>query len=368
MKREPATHEKWMRRALELARQGEGLTRPNPPVGAVVVSRGKIVGEGFHPRAGEPHADVYALRVAGARARGATLYVTLEPCSTWGRTPPCIEAVLASGVSEVVVCVRDPNPSHAGRGLAILKRKGLKVFHGVLADEGLEMIAPFGKWIQTRLPYVTLKLGMTLDGRIADASGSARWITGPQARRRVHDLRRRCDAVLVGKQTVCLDDPQLTPRPARGRKPYRVVVASHGDIPLTARILNDPFVSTTIIAVTKKCPVSVARALEHKGAAVLMLPERRGHVSLKKLMQSLGKLGVLHVLCEGGGELAAGLIEEGLVDDYLFFIAPALLGGRAKNVVAGQGWKLNSNPQLLYRSAERIGDDLMVRAVPSNAK
>ncbi|HBA85890.1 MAG TPA: bifunctional diaminohydroxyphosphoribosylaminopyrimidine deaminase/5-amino-6-(5-phosphoribosylamino)uracil reductase RibD [Verrucomicrobia bacterium] len=365
MPRDDSTHEPWMRRALELARRGEGLTRPNPPVGAVVVAGSQVVGAGFHHRAGEPHAEALALDEAGARARGAALYVTLEPCSTWGRTPPCTDAILAAGISQVVVCVRDPNPAHAGRGLSMLKRKGLQVLHGVLADEGAELIAPFAKWIQSRIPYVTLKLGMTLDGRIADETGSSRWITGPQARRHVQDLRRRCDAVLVGRQTVCLDDPQLTPRPPRGRSPYRVVVAGRGEIPLSARILNDVFASHTIVAVTRNCPMDVCRAIESKGASVLVLPEKKGLISLKHLLQALGKLSLLHVLCEGGGELAAGLIADGLVDDYLFFVSPCLLGGRARNAVAGAGWKLGKNPQLVYRRVEKVGRDLLIRAAPA---
>ncbi len=355
-----------MRRALELARRGEGLTRPNPPVGAVVVAGGKLVGQGWHHKAGGPHAEVLALKDAGARADGATLYVTLEPCSTWGRTPPCTEAILAAKIARVVVCATDPNPAHAGRGLALLKRKGISIVRGVLEPEGVALIAPFKKWILTRRPYVTLKLGMTLDGRIADGTGSSRWITGPEARVRSHQLRRRCDAILAGRQTVALDDPLLTPRPARGRKPFRVVLVSRGDIPLSARVLNDAFAAQTMVAVTSLCPEKTRRALEKKGAEVLVLPKKKGRPSLEALMKELGRRGLLHVMCEGGGELAASLIQAGCVDEYWFFVAPCLLGGgRSRSAVAGNGWKLGSNPQLVYRSMERVGRDVFIRAVPA---
>ena len=204
-------HEFWMQRALRLARRGEGLTRPNPPVGAVAVKSGKIVGEGYHRRAGGPHAEVVALSKAGTKARGCTLYVTLEPCCTWGRTPPCTDLILSSGVRRVVVSVRDPNPRHSGRGLTLLRRKGIRVIEGVCAEEGMKLIAPFAKWIRRGLPYVTLKLGMSVDGKIADRKGRSRWITGPEARNKVHELRRRVDGILVGGGTVRNDDPSPAP-------------------------------------------------------------------------------------------------------------------------------------------------------------
>ena len=236
-----AVDERWMRRALALARRGEGCTRPNPPVGAVVVVRNRLVGQGYHQIAGGPHAEVHALRKAGRHSAGATLYVTLEPCSTQGRTPPCTDAIIAAGVRRVVVAVRDPNPRHAGRGLIVLRRKGIEIHEGVVADQATELLRPFAKWIQHKTPYVTLKLAMTLDGRIADAQGRSQWITGPAMRGAVHALRRRVDAILVGRETAAIDDPNLLPRPARGRQPFRVVVDSRGRLPPNLRMLHDGF-------------------------------------------------------------------------------------------------------------------------------
>ncbi len=330
--------------ALALARRGEGLTRPNPPVGAVVVKGGRMIGSGFHRKAGGPHAEVLALRKAGRRARGATLYVTLEPCSTWGRTPPCTDAVLASGVKQVVVSLRDPNPRHAGRGLTLLKRAGVSVVDNVLADESRELLAPFAKWIATRRPFVTLKLGISLDGRIADRTGRSRWITGAKARQFVQGLRRRSDAVMVGANTVRIDNPSLLPRPARGRKPYRVIITHKGRLPASARVLTDDAKDQTLIA--------------YCGGA--------GGTSLSRLMSSLGALGILRVLCEGGGELAASLIQAKLVDEFIFFVAPCFVGGRGSvGAVGGRGWRMNELPRVRITSAERIGEDIMIRAVPA---
>jgi diaminohydroxyphosphoribosylaminopyrimidine deaminase/5-amino-6-(5-phosphoribosylamino)uracil reductase len=248
------THEFWMKHALRLARRGEGLTSPNPPVGAVAVKNGKVVGEGYHRRAGGPHAEVVALSKAGTNARGCTLYVTLEPCSTWGRTPPCTNLILSSGVRKVVVSVHDPNPRHSGRGLTMLRRKGVSVVEGVCVDEGMTLIAPFTKWISRGVPYVTLKLGMSVDGKIADRSGRSRWITGPEARKKVHELRRRVDGILVGGGTVRNDNPSLLPRPDHGRRPWRIAVARNGRIPGSSKLLADAAVKQTLIVVSNRCP------------------------------------------------------------------------------------------------------------------
>lgn len=360
------THEFWMKRALRLARRGEGLTRPNPPVGAVAVKDGTVVGEGYHRKAGGPHAEVVALSKAGRRAKGCTLYVTLEPCCTWGRTPPCTDLILSSGVSRVVACVRDPNPRHSGRGLTLLRRKGLAVLEGVCADEGMMLIAPFSKWVRKRLPYVTLKLGISVDGKIADAQGRSRWITGPQARARVQELRRRVDAVLVGGRTVRIDNPTLLPRPSRGRKPWRIVLARHGLIPRASKLLSDGAVSQTLIAVSNQCPAKALARLAESGALVVALPEQNGHVALKPLLRSLARRGILHVLCEGGSEIAATMIRAHEVDEYLFFVSPCVLGGtESKSAVGGAGWRLGRNPRLEFVSCEKVGRDLMIRAVPA---
>lgn len=357
--------EAWMQRALELARRGEGLTRPNPPVGAVVVRGDRRVGEGYHARAGGPHAEVVALRRAGARAVGATLYVTLEPCSTWGRTPPCTDAIVRSGVARVVAATRDPNPAHAGRGLRWLRRRGLRVAEGLCEKEARELIRPFEKWIRLRRPYLTLKMGMSLDGKIADYMGASRWITGPQARRAVHALRRRVDGVLVGTRTLLRDDPSLLPVPARGRKPWRIILAPCGEVPDQASVLSDRYRDRTWVVVSTKCPEAAVRRLERRGVRVTRVRATQDGLSVTALAEQLGRMGLLHVLCEGGGELAASLIRAGLLDEYLFVVAPCILGGRtAPSVVGGPGWKLHAQPRLRFVSCERCGRDLMIRARP----
>jgi diaminohydroxyphosphoribosylaminopyrimidine deaminase/5-amino-6-(5-phosphoribosylamino)uracil reductase len=361
-------HKVWMQRALDLARRAEGLTRPNPPVGAVVVRRGRIVGQGYHRKAGGPHAEIVALRRAGARARGATLYVTLEPCCTWGRTPPCTDAVLQAGVAEVVVGTRDPNPAHARRGLRLLRRGGIRITEGILQNEARELIAPFSRWILTRRPYVTLKMGMTLDGRIADAAGASRWITGPAARRKVQALRRRVDGILVGTRTLVKDNPSLRPVPARGRKPWRIVLASRGEVPRKAKVLADGGADRTLVVVSKKCPENRARALEAAGARVLRVREHGGRIDLGALLDEVGRMGLLHVLCEGGGELAASLIAGQHVDEYLFFVSPSILGGGAAAVVGGPGWRLGAQPLVKILSVQACGPDLMIRAQPERKR
>ncbi len=360
-----AGHERWMKRALQLAGRGRGLTRPNPPVGAVVVKGGRIVGEGYHHRAGGPHAEIHALRQAGQRSRGSILYVTLEPCCTWGRTPPCTEAIVAAGIKQVVVSVRDPNPKHAGKGLKLLRRQGVKVVEGVCASEGGELIAPFSKWITTKKPFLTLKLAMSLDGKLADSRGNARWISGEASRNKVQDLRRQVDAILVGSRTIQRDNPSLLPRPTRGRKPFRIVVAVTGRIPARSQILTDDFVKQTIIVVSSACSDRKVRLLEKTGAQVIRVASAKGHIKLGKLVEELGKLGILHMLCEGGAELAEALIREGLVDEYWFFIAPCIIGGRRSvTAVAGEGWLMPEKRELTFQSVEWVGRDLLIRAKP----
>lgn len=348
---------RWMSRALELARLGEGLTRPNPPVGAVIVRAGRLVGEGWHRKAGGPHAEIHALRQAGDKSRGATIYVTLEPCSTFGRTPPCTDALIAAGIRRVVVACKDPNPKHAGRGIALLRRKGLQVIAGVCESDATRLIEPFAKWISTGRPFVTLKLGMTMDGRIADRTGRSRWITGSAARDRVQALRRRVDAVMVGRRTVEADDPSLMPRPAKGRAPLRVIVDSSGACSARCRVFCDEASRQTLLATCAGKAVAGP-------ASVVNLPRRRGGVSLPALMAELGRRGTLHVLCEGGGELAAGLLRDGLVDEIVLFVAPMFLGGKGVAAVGGDGWLLDVAPQFRLVEVERVGDDAVLVARP----
>lgn len=327
-------HELFMRRALALAKRGEGLTRPNPPVGAVLVQNGKIIAEGFHKKAGLDHAERACLKSAISNLKSATLYVTLEPCSTTGRTPPCTDLILERGIRRVVIGCKDPNPLHAGRGIRILRRAGVDVITGVCRAEAETLIAPFAKRILTGMPYVTLKLASTIDGRIADASGESKWITGPQARAKVQELRRSADAIMAGAGTVRADNPSLLPRPAKGRAPWRVVVGSA--LPAGARVLTDEAADRTWVMTGP----------------------------LKKILRELGKRGVMHVLCEGGGELAGSLVRSGLVDEFVFFVAPALLGGEGVPMTGKAGWKLAAMPLLEFRVLEKCGKDVFIRALP----
>ena len=360
-------HENWMKKALALARKGEGLTRPNPPVGALVVSRGRLVGKGYHLRAGAEHAEVLALKAAGKQARGGTLYVTLEPCCTFGRTPPCTESIIRCGIKKIVVSSRDPNPLHSGKGLTILRKQGIEVTEGILSIEGRQLIAPFTKWTLTGRPYLTLKLGMSLDGKIADFQGSSRWITGPASRKMVQDLRQRVDAVVVGAGTVCKDNPSLLPRPSGGRKPFRVILDAHGHVPVTARVLADRARQNTIMVTTQACSKQRCREWIAQGATVWTVRSTKYGVSLPSLCTKLGRQGLLHVLCEGGSMVASEFIRAQLVDEYLFFVAPLIIGGeKAVSAVGGRGWRLKAAPALMFSECRSLGNDIMIKARPLN--
>ncbi|NLB59478.1 MAG: bifunctional diaminohydroxyphosphoribosylaminopyrimidine deaminase/5-amino-6-(5-phosphoribosylamino)uracil reductase RibD [Lentisphaerae bacterium] len=360
-----AEHERYMNLALDLARRAEGQTRPNPPVGAIVVRRGRVVGRGYHHAAGQPHAEILALAEAGVRAQGARLYVTLEPCSSTGRTPPCVLAIRRSGVCAVVVGARDPNPRHSGRGLRWLRAQGLEVIEGVCAPQARALLAPFACWITKARPQVTLKLAQSLDGRIADIRRHSRWITGPAARREVQALRRRVDAVLVGSGTVLADDPSLLPRPARGRRPWRIILDDRGLVPESARVLSDAARQQTIMVTTARSSAARRRAWAQQGAEVWLLPARRYGVALPDLLRRLGRRGLLWVLCEGGGTLAAALIRAGLVDEFRFFLAPRILGGTsAVAAVGGSGWPLARSPRLVFDEIRSCGGDIMLIARP----
>ena len=352
-----------MRLALRLACRSLGRTSPNPAVGAVVVKGGRVIAQGYHRFAGSPHAEVEALRRAGRRARGSTLYVTLEPCNHTGRTPPCCEAILASGVAHVVVGATDPNPITNGRGIARLRRKGLRVMTGVLADESRRINEPFWKAMRTGLPFVIAKVGQSLDGKIATSGGRSRWITSAPARRLGHRLRSRTDAVLVGVRTVLQDDPRLTVRGMRHRpeRPLKVIVDSRLRTPANARCLSSGR-TPTVIATTVP-PRSVPRLLQRRGVEVLTLPAQRGRVPLRRLCRRLlVERGIQSILIEGGGEVLAGALAERLVDRVVFFVAPLLLGGRdAPGSVGGDGVHgLGRAIRLRDVTYSRIGPDLCV--------
>lgn len=347
-----------MQHAIDLAVMGEGMTRPNPPVGAVVIKAGRILGEGFHPKAGEPHAEVFALRAAGKQARGATLYVTLEPCCTHGRTPPCTEAIITAGIKRVVYGCVDPNPAHAGRADKILAKAGIAVTRPVLEESCQTLIAPFATRILKKRPLVTLKLACTLDGRIADREGRSKWITGPAARDAVQDLRRSADAILVGAETVRADNPSLLPRPAEGRTPWRVIVAGKNPLPLKAKVFTDDARLRTIVYATQDFPQR--EALLKRGVNVVHVPAARGHVSMKAVLRDLAKRGCMHLACEGGGVLAQALLGEKLIDRCWMFYSPRFLGDAATPSVAGRGWRLDQGPTFVMSHVERMGDDVLI--------
>ena len=305
-------HEPYMRRALRLAAKAMGQTSPNPLVGAVLVKAGRIIAEGCHRQAGAAHAEVEALRQAGARARGATLYVTLEPCNHHGRTPPCCDAIIAAGISRVVTATRDPNPLTNERGLARLRRAGLRVVNGVLEDEAQALIEPFRKAMVTGMPLVIAKIGQSLDGKIATRRGESRWITSSAARRLAHQWRSRVDALLVGINTVRRDDPLLTARVGvrRPGRPIKVILDSRLRIPLSAQCLSSESPALTLVATTNHADAKKRSALARCGAEVLTLPARQGRVPLRPLCRLLARRGIHSVLIEGGGEVLAGVLND----------------------------------------------------------
>lgn len=354
--------EMFMREALRIARNAEGRTSPNPLVGAVIVRDGSIVAEGWHRKAGTPHAEVHALRMAGDLAKGATLYVTLEPCAHVGRTGPCAVAVRDAGIRRVVVAMSDPNPLVAGKGIQILRDAGVEVTVGVCEAEARQLNEVFLHWITTGRPFVVLKTAMTLDGKIATASGASKWITGEAARLRVHELRDRYDAILAGIGTALADDPSLTTRlPDRtGKNPVRIIVDSNARLPLTSNVVTDGQ-AQTIVAVTEAAPEERVAALREHGVDVLTCGTG-SHVDLVQLMQELGRREIASVLVEGGGTVNFSLLAAGLVDKVHAFVAPKIVGGRtAKTPVEGEGFaQLADSVQLTQLTAESVGGDVLL--------
>ncbi len=354
-----------MRRALALAARGLGRTWPNPPVGAVFVRGGRVVGEGFHTRAGAPHAEIEALRAAGGRVRGAELFVTLEPCAHHGRTPPCADALLGLGLARVVVAVTDPDPRVRGRGIRRLRRGGVRVETGVEARAARELLAGFRSRILRGRPLVTLKLAVTLDGRIAARGGDARWITGPPARRLAHELRNAADAVLVGAGTVRRDDPRLTCRLRGGHDPLRVVVSGPRlALPRTARVLAPGGPPTLVVAPATAAPRRVV-ALRRAGVEVALVPGTRAHVPFGAVLRVLAGRGITSVLVEGGARVATDALAARLVDRLVVFVAPVLLGGDAVAAVGALGIdRVASAIRLAAPSVRRVGSDVLVEGRP----
>ncbi|RNC68617.1 MAG: bifunctional diaminohydroxyphosphoribosylaminopyrimidine deaminase/5-amino-6-(5-phosphoribosylamino)uracil reductase RibD [Desulfuromonadales bacterium] len=361
-------NQRMMRRALALARRGIGKTSPNPAVGCVIVRDGAIVGEGWHHKAGTPHAEIHALAQAGERARSADVYVTLEPCSHFGKTPPCADALVAAGVGRVFVGMVDPNPKVSGSGIAKLQAAGIPVESGVMEEECHRLNEPFLKHITTGLPFVILKSAMTMDGRTATASGDSRWITGVESRRYVHKLRSEVDSIMVGIGTVVTDDPQLTARLPRGRDPLRVVVDSTLRIPLDARLLHQKSTAATLVATVSDDAVRIGQ-LEAVGAEVVRCRERVGRVDLGDLLLRLGKRGVQSVLVEGGRELAGEALRSGLIDKFIFYYAPKLLGGAdGYGLFGGRSVdRMDDSFRLRTDRVRRFGGDIMIEAYPEES-
>lgn len=358
---------RWMGRALELAERGAGLTSPNPMVGAVIVAGGRAVGEGFHARAGGPHAEIAALGQAGPAARGATLYVTLEPCNHVGRTPPCTDAVIKAGVSRVVGATADPNPRVVGGGMATLSAAGIEVVLGCRERTALALNRVFLATARWGRPHVTLKWAATLDGKTADRAGVSRWITGPGARVEAHRLRGRTDAVVVGIETALADDPALDVRLGSPwpREPFRVVVDSRARLPLAARVIRGSegkgSPERTVIATTDAADPERLASLEALGATVLRCKAHDGRVDIHDLLARLGALDVTGVLVEGGGRLAGAFLDAGVVDRIVAFSAPALLGGeKAPGALAGEGLILPAGIRLEDVAIRTVGDDWVV--------
>ena len=355
--------EAYMERAIGLAEEGRGLVSPNPMVGALVVTDGVVVGQGWHEGPGEPHAEVIALREAGRRARGATLYISLEPCNHFGRTPPCTDAIIEAGLARVVSALGDPNPLVDGRGYARLRDAGLEVTEDVLEGPASHLNRAFVKHVSTGRPFVVWKAAASLDGKVAARDGSSRWVTSEAARADVHRIRAWADAIVVGAGTALADDPSLTVRESgyRGRPPLRVVVDARGRVPATGRLFDRD--APTLVASTPAAPGARRADWANAGAEVeLFEPTRDGGVPLDALAEHLGKRDVQGLLLEGGPTLAWAAIDAGVVDEIVLYLAPKLVGGAgAPSVLGGEGFApIGDALGLSMRSVERIGEDLKV--------
>ena len=364
-----------MSKALEQAAQGLGHTRPNPPVGCVIVKNGSIIAEGFHAFAGAPHAEASALsKLPIEEYADSTLYVTLEPCSTFGRTPPCTEAILRAKVARVVIAALDPNPKHAGKAISILESAGISVTTGILEKEATSQLAPFFKWITTKRPFVTLKMAQSLDGAIADHAGQSKWITGEEARKDVRTLRAKADAVLVGCNTACEDNPSLLRDGEDGsaQPGYRIILDSRGRVPSSAKCFTDGLAKLTIYATSEHCPEEHRKQIEATGATVWVLPtefsfaNQHPTLSLDALFAKAGEQGFLHILCEGGAELASSLLNRGLVDELIMYIAPKILGATQKHTFGTYPFDLPTAPRFSISNISQIGADVKLILKPND--
>ena len=353
-----------MKRSLVLAARGAGTTHPNPMVGAVVVADGTVVGEGWHRRPGEPHAEVLALEKAGPAARGGTLFVNLEPCDHTGRTPPCTRAIIDAGIAHVSAACLDPHPLVNGKGFDTLREAGIKVTTGILGCEAEELNRAFIHFSKQGTPYTTLKLASTLDGRIAAPDGDSKWITGEKARRAVHRLRSQVDAIMVGVGTVTADNPMLTARDVgRKNQPWRIVLDPALRMPISSRILDQDMADSTLLVIGEDITQEKRVLYQQKGVHLLRVPVKDGIIPWKNLAVPLVKKGILHVLVEGGGETAARLLTDGVVNRLELFLAPRIMGASGVPVVGNTGVvSLDEASALSFRRIRRIGEDVQITA------
>ena len=347
---------------LDLARMGEGETSPNPMVGAILVKGDRILGQGYHRRAGDPHAEVEALTSAGSEALGSTLYVNLEPCVHHGRTPPCADALIDAGVARVIACMIDPDPRVNGKGFQKLSEAGIQVAHGLLRERALALNDKFVKFVTTGVPFVTLKAAMTLDGKIAAANGGSRWITSEHAREEAHRLRYAHDAVLVGVGTILADNPRLTARWASGKPLIRTILDSHLRTPPESQALANDDGGSTLVYSLSNAPTAARRSLERRpGVEVVPLPGRSERVDLSAVLEDLGKRRIMSVLVEGGGQVLGSALDEGLGDRLALFLAPRILGGSGLAVFQGlPGRELAESVPVLELSCREIGSDILI--------
>jgi len=350
------SHKKYMELALKLAEKGRGCVSPNPLVGCIIVKRGKIVGKGYHKKYGEEHAEINAIKSAGKKANNATMYVNLEPCSHWGKTPPCTESVVQAGIREVIVAMEDPNP--IVDGFKELKFRGLKTKIGILKNQAQKLNEVYIKYMKKKMPFVILKLATSLDGKIATQTGDSKYITSKEARSYVHQIRNDVDAVMVGINTVIRDDPLLDSRLVKGKNPIKIIVDSSLKIPEKAKVLKDP--GKVIIATTSKASKSKIDKLHQKGATILTLKPKKGLVDLKELMKELAKSDIASVMIEGGAELSGSAIKEGVVDKIMMFTAPKIIGNGFSPIKNLNIKKVNKALNLKNVSAKSIGKDFLV--------
>lgn len=364
------TDQYYMQLALDLAASAKGKTNPNPLVGAIIVKDGVIAGTGIHRKAGEPHAEVHAFRMAGEYAKGATLYVTLEPCSHYGKTPPCVNLVKDSGVSRVVVAMQDPNPEVAGRGITLIRDAGIEVQVGVLEEKARRLNERFIHNMITNRPFVISKFAMTLDGKLATHKGHSKWITGEPSRQSVHQLRNEVDAILVGIGTVLADNPSLTTRlpEGGGKNPVRIILDSDLRTPLDTNVVNTSE-AKTIIVTTEQDDVTLS-ALREKGVEFIFVPKIDKGLDLEAMLIELYKKGITDVLVEGGSEVNASFLRAGLIDKYLIYIAPKLLGGRNSltPVTGSDVDHMDEALNVVFENIDKIGDDLCITAYPKQGE